>query len=99
TPSTTTCPDVSVSKPPRMLMRVVLPEPEGPISATHSPVCTSKLTPPSARKLPYCLVKLSMTTCFAAVCGGACACTTELTLHLGKPMQAGCWPAVAADRR
>ena len=37
TPSTTTWPDVSVSSPPRILISVVLPEPEGPISATHSP--------------------------------------------------------------
>ena len=36
-PSTMTRPEVSVSRPPRTLMSVVLPEPDGPISATHSP--------------------------------------------------------------
>ena len=30
-------PDVSVSSPPRILISVVLPLPEGPINATHSP--------------------------------------------------------------
>src|SRR5438045_681868 len=74
-----------------MLISVVFPEPEGPMSATHSPVFTSKLTPPSARSVPYCLIKSSMTTCFAAMSGGAA--TTELTLHPGKPRPGGCWPA------
>src|SRR5208283_2571326 len=32
-----TWPEVSASNPPRILINVVLPEPDGPISATHSP--------------------------------------------------------------
>src|SRR2546429_2162722 len=51
---------LSVSNPPRMLMSVVFPDPEGPIRATHSPPFTAKLTPLSARKEPYCLIRLSM---------------------------------------
>ena len=49
------------------------------MSATHSPVFTARLTPPSARSVPYCLIKFSMTTCLAAISGGAGA--MELTLH------------------
>src|SRR5207245_11223152 len=92
-----TRPEVSVSKPPRMLMSVVFPEPEGPISATHSPPWMPKLTPLSARSGPYCLIRFSIITCCIAVCGYICA--TELTLHLEKPMPGGCSPAAAAERR
>ena len=63
-----------------MLMSVVFPEPEGPMSATHSPEFTPKLTPLSALSVPYFLTRLLMTTCCAAISGGAGA--TELTLHL-----------------
>src|ERR1700736_1462905 len=48
-PSTTTRPEVGWSSPPRILIKVVLPEPDGPMMAIHSPASTSKLTPPSAR--------------------------------------------------
>jgi ribosomal protein L18E len=34
---TATWPEVNVSSPPRILMSVVFPEPDGPINATHSP--------------------------------------------------------------
>ena len=37
------------SSPPRILISVVLPEPEGPMMEIHSPSATSKLTPSSAR--------------------------------------------------
>src|ERR1700746_2862797 len=82
-----------------MLMSVVLPEPEGPMSATHSPVFTAKLTPLSARKEPYCLIRLSMTTCCAAARGCNWTGATTLTLHLGTPMPGGCLPAAATGRR
>src|SRR5215470_13284766 len=82
-----------------MLMSVVFPEPEGPMSATHSPLFTAKLTPLSARSVPYCLIRLSITTC----CAAARACTgieaTTLTLHLGTRTPGGCSPAAAAGRR
>src|SRR5215510_15982391 len=84
-----------------MLIRVVFPEPEGPIRATHSPGCTLKLMPLSARREPYCLIKLSMTTCCAAARGfvetGTGAIT--LTLHLETPKPDGGSPAAAAGRR
>src|SRR5713101_2304460 len=80
-----------------MLMSVVFPEPEGPISATHSPGFTAKLTPLSARSVPYCLIRLSMTTCCAVMIG--CAGATELTLHLERPTPGAGSPAAAAGRR
>src|SRR6266705_6524628 len=82
-----------------MLMSVVFPDPEGPIRATHSPPFTAKLTPLRARKEPYCLIRLSMTTCCAAARGGNWTGATTLTLHLGTPMPGGCWPAAATGRR
>src|SRR6267378_2445944 len=42
-------PEIGCSRPPRILMSVVLPEPDGPIIAIHSPDSTSKLTWPRAR--------------------------------------------------
>src|SRR4029077_3168049 len=60
-------PDVSVSRPPRILISVVLPEPDGPMSATHSPRSMRKLSASTARSAPYFLVSDSMTTCASAV--------------------------------
>src|SRR5258708_30217950 len=37
---------------------VVLPDPEGPSSASNSPVCTSKLTSRSAENVPNCFDRL-----------------------------------------
>jgi len=39
-------------------------------------------------RVPYRLIKFSMTTCFAAIRGGAA--TRVLTLHPEKPMPGGC---------
>jgi hypothetical protein len=44
----TTLPVVGVSSPAMMCINVDLPEPEGPITATSSPVRTSRDTPRSA---------------------------------------------------
>src|SRR5690349_16728396 len=82
-----------------MLMSVVFPEPEGPMRATHSPVFTAKLTPLRACMAPYCLIKLSMTTCCAAARGCKWIGATTLTLHLGTRMPGECSPAAAAERR
>src|SRR5437867_5553517 len=82
-----------------MLMSVVFPEPEGPMSATHSPVFTARLTPLSARSEPYCLIKLSMTTCCAAVRGRTGVGATTLTLHLGTRMPGEYSPTSATERR
>ena len=49
-PPTTTWPDVGWSMPVIMLMSVVLPEPDLPMSPMNSPVLTSRLTPLSAVK-------------------------------------------------
>src|SRR5277367_2001700 len=68
-----TRPLVSVSRPPRTLISVVFPEPEGPIRATHSPGLMLKLSASTARSAPYCLVSESMATC-------------DVTLHLEKQM-------------
>src|SRR5215831_17283093 len=47
-PSTVTFPPDAVSSPMAMRSAVVLPQPEGPMSATISPSCTLKLTRLSA---------------------------------------------------
>ena len=44
-PPTTMRPEVGESRPARMPSRVDLPEPEGPVSAIHSPGSTLKETP------------------------------------------------------
>src|SRR4051812_20305202 len=41
-PSTRTPPSYSSIRPPMMLKRVVLPQPDGPMMETNSPACTSK---------------------------------------------------------
>src|SRR6478672_13241341 len=91
TPSTTTRPLVSVSSPPRILISVVLPDPDGPINATHSPAAMLNETPPSARSVPYCFTSASMTTC-----GADCGCAVIPLLE--KRMLGGYAPAGAADR-
>src|SRR5881409_1239534 len=48
-PSRKYCPDVGRSRQPTMCMNVDLPDPDGPVTARNSPVCTSRLTPRSAR--------------------------------------------------
>src|SRR5262245_27096610 len=45
TPPTSTEPPVGESRPPIKLSRVVLPEPEGPMSARKSPFGISRFTP------------------------------------------------------
>ncbi len=47
-PAIATVPVVGVSRPARMCMSVDFPEPDGPITATSSPVVTSRSTPRSA---------------------------------------------------
>jgi hypothetical protein len=44
TPSTVTVPLVAVSRPPAMEHKVVLPDPDGPTSATSSPASTVRST-------------------------------------------------------
>src|SRR5579883_907096 len=50
-PSTSTCPLVGWSRPPRICSRVVLPEPEAPTIATRSPVATDSTTPRSTSRV------------------------------------------------
>ena len=47
-PAITTSPDVGLSSPARMCIRVDLPEPDGPMTATSSPGRTTSETPRSA---------------------------------------------------
>src|ERR1700676_3204606 len=89
-----TRPEASVSRPPRILISVVLPEPDGPMSATHSPRSMRKLSASTARSEPYFLVSDSMITCACAITG---ACV--LTLHLETRMQGARSRASAADTR
>jgi len=44
-PAIVTVPEVGLSRPARMCMRVDLPEPDGPITATSCPERTSRSTP------------------------------------------------------
>src|SRR5580704_4394325 len=81
-----TRPEVSVSRPPRTLISVVLPEPDGPIRATHSPGLMLKLRPSTARSAPYCFVNDSMATC-------------GVTLHLEKQTLGEHSQGGAVDRR
>src|SRR6202790_2503708 len=89
-----TRPEVSASRPPRILISVVLPEPEGPMSATHSPRSIRKLSASTARSEPYSLVSDSITTCACAT-KGACA----LTPHLETRTRDECSRASATDTR
>src|ERR1700730_1649663 len=57
-PSKKTWPPSGSSRPAMMRSRLVLPEPEGPSSATSSPVGTVMLTSSTARKDPKDLVTL-----------------------------------------
>src|SRR5258708_40264320 len=87
-PSTTTRPEVSVSRPPRILMSVVFPEPEGPIRAIHSPAWTLKRRSSSARSAPYFFTNESTATWDV---------TCRLTLHLEKRKLGGCSQADAME--
>src|ERR1700751_1489875 len=51
-PSTSTTPESAVSKPARMRSAVVLPQPDGPSSATSSPGAMSRVSASSARTVP-----------------------------------------------
>src|SRR5208282_3697864 len=79
-----TWPEVSASNPPRILINVVLPEPDGPISATHSPAWIFTEMPSKARSVPYSFTNDSITTC-------------ELTLHLGIRTRDECRRAAATE--
>ena len=48
TPSIQTLPDVSVSRPARQCISVLLPEPEGPMIAVNWPAAKSTVTPARA---------------------------------------------------
>ena len=52
TPSSSTSPLVGLSIQPMMFIMVDLPEPEGPMMATHSPLSTCRLTLSSALSSP-----------------------------------------------
>src|SRR4029077_592486 len=83
-----TCPEVSVSSPPRILISVVLPEPEGPMRATHSPELTVRCRSSSAQSALYFFPSESITTCGAA---------GEVTLHLEIRKPDECSPAAAGE--
>src|SRR5487761_683442 len=56
-PSIEIRPSVGASKQPRILSKVLLPEPDGPITATHSPLEIDRDTLLSAlTDGPYCFV-------------------------------------------
>src|SRR5260221_9749430 len=61
-------PELGVSNPPRMLRRVVLPEPEAPTSAIISPGATSRSSPckatTSRSSVLYILMRFSQVTRF-----------------------------------
>src|SRR5208282_1893624 len=99
TPSTTTWPEFSLSSPPRILISVVLPEPDGPMSATHSAVFTLKLRSSIARSAPYFLTRFSIATCGAAVFWSGRIWTGVLTLHLEKRKRGERWRAGGAGTR
>src|SRR5208337_1281838 len=62
-PSTLTSPRVGESRQPRTLSRVLLPEPDGPITAIHSPFSTLKVMPRSAStESPYSFVRSCTST-------------------------------------
>jgi|HubBroStandDraft_2_1064218.scaffolds.fasta_scaffold09401_2 hypothetical protein len=61
-PSTRTAPVSAVSKPATMRRAVVLPQPEGPSSATSSPGAISIESPSSARVVPNARLRLCSTT-------------------------------------
>ena len=69
-PSTRALPEVGESSPPRMLMSVVLPEPEGPMMAIHSPSSMVKETPSRAQTLPKSLRRFSIWTTEGMVLAG-----------------------------
>ena len=51
-PSTDTVPEVASSSPARMRSAVVLPQPDGPSSATNSPGSMRRVSPSSALTVP-----------------------------------------------
>ena len=51
-PPTETVPDVASSSPAKMRSAVVLPQPDGPSSATNSPGSMCRVSPSSARTVP-----------------------------------------------
>src|SRR3712207_8251209 len=58
-PSTSTDPEVGVSRPPARWSRVDLPEPEGPMTATSSPACTrSEEHTSELQSRPYLVFRL-----------------------------------------
>src|SRR5262249_53340280 len=59
-PPNNTWPSSAVSSPAMMRSSVVLPEPEGPSSATKAPSATSRLMPFSAELVPNVLTIFSM---------------------------------------
>ncbi len=52
-PRMSTCPSVRSSRPDMQLSRVVLPHPEGPMTATISPSLTDRSTPLKASTLTF----------------------------------------------
>src|SRR3569623_2517208 len=61
-PSSSTRPFVGCTKPPRMFIIVVLPQPEGPMTETNSPCAMSKLTPSTTRIGPSAVSKSTTTS-------------------------------------
>src|SRR5271157_6361796 len=62
-PSTLTWPRVGESRQPRTLSRVLLPEPDGPITAIHSPLSALKVMPRNAStESPYFFVRSCTST-------------------------------------
>src|SRR5271168_1986314 len=85
TPSIFNDPLVGRSKHPSRFTSVLLPEPEGPVIATHSPATIENVAPSSARTTPPCPAysrvtpSSAITAHSARVCSGTACSTTSAT--------------------
>src|SRR2546428_7986995 len=81
-PAIQTSPDVKSSIPDRQFRRVVLPHPDGPITATISPLRTSRSRPRSAWTAPpplsYVLTRRRATTMRSSVRGALAGVTAAV---------------------
>src|SRR4249920_1252132 len=89
-PSTSRSPDVGWSTPPIRFKSVVLPEPEGPMSATNAPSGIDSDSPSSTRNSSVCR-RYSLTTLRtstdAIVHSFTCATSVGRELHLAAVLQ------------
>src|SRR3990172_1938184 len=78
-PITVTSPPLAASRPPSRCSSVLLPEPEAPTIATHSPPATVRSTPSSTGTSTFpCKYVLRRPRHISA---GPCICSSPFTLH------------------